>query len=283
MRTSVGLGGRGALERGRLPEVGQGRDGGPGRVAEHVAVDERRLRDARRGRDRRGGGRLRGLGRDGPRQARQGSGQEGATEDRSSVSPSHRRPILSAPAARVSPGSLTPRLTDTRARHWRWTSPACWTLSARFDLGLGAEDESAIREARRGRFVLDREAALVLIADALPLVDAAVRRRPVLSGPPFTLPGHEEPPGLVEPAGSGRRSSSRSSARICGVSRARGPPAPAGRGSRRGRGGRRPSSRRPCLRPEDGADARAVGQLARHAHHGEVVRRHLRAERRSAC
>jgi hypothetical protein len=67
--------------------------------------------------------------------------------------------------------------------------------AAPFDLGLGAEDERAIREARRKRFVLDREAALELISDASPLVDAAVRSRPVLSGPPFTLPGHEECPG----------------------------------------------------------------------------------------
>ena len=67
--------------------------------------------------------------------------------------------------------------------------------AARFDLGLGPEDERAIREARCGRFVLDREAALKLIADASPLVDAAVRHRPVLAGAPFTLPGHEELPG----------------------------------------------------------------------------------------
>jgi hypothetical protein len=67
--------------------------------------------------------------------------------------------------------------------------------AAPFDLGLDAEDERAIREARCGRFVLDREAALRLMTDASPLVDAAVRRRPVLSGPAFTLPGHEELPG----------------------------------------------------------------------------------------
>ena len=67
--------------------------------------------------------------------------------------------------------------------------------AAPFDLGLGAEDERAIREARRMRFVLDREAALKLITDASALVDAAVRCRPVLTGPPFTLPGHEELPG----------------------------------------------------------------------------------------
>jgi hypothetical protein len=67
--------------------------------------------------------------------------------------------------------------------------------AALFDLGLGAEDERAIREARRGRFVLDREAALKLMTDASPLVDAAVRRRPVLSGAPFTLPDHRERSG----------------------------------------------------------------------------------------
>ena len=67
--------------------------------------------------------------------------------------------------------------------------------ATRFDLGLSAEDERAIREARCGHFVLDREAALELIRDASLLVDAAVRRRPVPSGPPFTLPGHKELPG----------------------------------------------------------------------------------------
>ena len=67
--------------------------------------------------------------------------------------------------------------------------------AATFDLGLGAEDERAIREGRYGRLVVDREAALRLITDASPLVDAAVRRRPLCSGPPFTLPGHEERPG----------------------------------------------------------------------------------------
>ena len=66
---------------------------------------------------------------------------------------------------------------------------------AAFDLGLCAEDDRAMREARLGRFVLDRVAALRLIADASPLVDAAVRRRPLLSGAPFTLPGHEDPAG----------------------------------------------------------------------------------------
>lgn len=64
-----------------------------------------------------------------------------------------------------------------------------------FDLGLSKEDELAMREARLRRLVVDREAALRLIADAGALVDAAVRRRPLLSGAPFTLPGHEENPG----------------------------------------------------------------------------------------
>ncbi len=64
-----------------------------------------------------------------------------------------------------------------------------------FDLGLSEADELAMRQARLRRFVVDREAALRLIADAGALVDAAVRRRPFLSGAPFTLPGHEETPG----------------------------------------------------------------------------------------
>ena len=67
--------------------------------------------------------------------------------------------------------------------------------AAPFDLGLEADDERAIREARSARFVLDRAAALRRIRDASPFVDAEVRRRPVLSGAPFTLPGHEERPG----------------------------------------------------------------------------------------
>jgi hypothetical protein len=67
--------------------------------------------------------------------------------------------------------------------------------AAPFDLGLGAEEEHAIREARRGRLVLDRDAALKLMRDASPFVDAAVRRRPVLSGAPFTLPDHRERSG----------------------------------------------------------------------------------------
>jgi len=64
-----------------------------------------------------------------------------------------------------------------------------------FDLGLSAEDELAMREARLRRLVVDPEAALRLIADAGPLVDAAVRRRPLFSGAPFTLLGHEEDAG----------------------------------------------------------------------------------------
>jgi len=64
-----------------------------------------------------------------------------------------------------------------------------------FDLGLSEEDEAAMKEARLLRFVVDREAALRLIADAGALVDAAVRRRPLPSGASFTLPGHQEDPG----------------------------------------------------------------------------------------
>ena len=62
----------------------------------------------------------------------------------------------------------------------------------RFDLGLSERDQRAIRAARRERLVVDREAALRLIREASALVDGAVRRRPLLSGPAFTLPGHEE-------------------------------------------------------------------------------------------
>jgi hypothetical protein len=64
-----------------------------------------------------------------------------------------------------------------------------------FDLGLTAEDLRALREARSRRFEVDREIALRLIAECGPLVDAAVRRRPLLRGAPFTLPGHEEDTG----------------------------------------------------------------------------------------
>jgi hypothetical protein len=67
--------------------------------------------------------------------------------------------------------------------------------SPHFDLGLTEADERAIQDARRERFTLDREAALRLIADVSPLVDAAVRRRPLNSGAPFTLPGHQESSG----------------------------------------------------------------------------------------
>lgn len=65
----------------------------------------------------------------------------------------------------------------------------------RFDLGLTAEDERAMRDGRRERPVLDPEGALRLMAEASVLVDAAVRRRPLFSGVPFTLPGHREPSG----------------------------------------------------------------------------------------
>ena len=61
-----------------------------------------------------------------------------------------------------------------------------------FDLGLTDEDERAIRAARRKPAAFDPDAALRLIRDASCLVDAAVRRRPLLSGKPFELPGHRE-------------------------------------------------------------------------------------------
>jgi hypothetical protein len=65
----------------------------------------------------------------------------------------------------------------------------------RFDLGLTAEDERAMRAGRRERPVLDLEGALRLMAEASALVEAAVRRRPLFSGVPFTLPGHRDPSG----------------------------------------------------------------------------------------
>jgi hypothetical protein len=63
-----------------------------------------------------------------------------------------------------------------------------------FDLGLCEEDELAMRVARLRRLSVDREAALRLISDAGALVDAAVRQRPLFSGEPFKLPGHEDAP-----------------------------------------------------------------------------------------
>jgi hypothetical protein len=64
-----------------------------------------------------------------------------------------------------------------------------------FDLGLTEEDERGLREARSRRIEFDRQVAVRLIAQWGPLVDAAVRRRPLLQGAPFTLPGHEEDSG----------------------------------------------------------------------------------------
>jgi hypothetical protein len=64
-----------------------------------------------------------------------------------------------------------------------------------FDLGLTDEDERALREARVQRREVDRQVALRLIAEWGPIVHAAVRRRPLFRGAPFTLPGHEESPG----------------------------------------------------------------------------------------
>jgi hypothetical protein len=64
----------------------------------------------------------------------------------------------------------------------------------RLDLGLTDDDLRALREARVRRPEVDRQVALRLIAEWGPLVDAAVRRRPLFRGAPFTLPGHEEDP-----------------------------------------------------------------------------------------
>jgi len=65
----------------------------------------------------------------------------------------------------------------------------------RFDLGLTEEDQRGLHEARSRRCEIDRQVALRLIAEWGPLVDAAVRRRPLFRGAPFTLPGHEEDRG----------------------------------------------------------------------------------------
>jgi hypothetical protein len=61
-----------------------------------------------------------------------------------------------------------------------------------FDLGLTEEEERALREARLRPSGIDLQVALRLIAEWGPLVDAAVRRRPLFQGEPFTLPGHRE-------------------------------------------------------------------------------------------
>jgi hypothetical protein len=61
-----------------------------------------------------------------------------------------------------------------------------------FDLGLDEADERAMRQARRRPVRLDPDTALRLIRDATELVAAAVRKRPLLSGEPFRLPGHRE-------------------------------------------------------------------------------------------
>jgi hypothetical protein len=64
-----------------------------------------------------------------------------------------------------------------------------------FDLGLTDEDRRALREAHLRPMPVDRSIALRLIAEWGPHVDAAVRRRPLFRGAPFTLPGHREDPG----------------------------------------------------------------------------------------
>jgi hypothetical protein len=65
-------------------------------------------------------------------------------------------------------------------------------LPLHFDLGLSEADVLAMREARRRPVVVDLESAGRFIAEASAQVSAAVRRRPLLSGPPFELPGHRE-------------------------------------------------------------------------------------------
>jgi len=62
----------------------------------------------------------------------------------------------------------------------------------RFDLGLSEADELAIAAARRRPQPFDGDSALKMIRDSSALVQAALRRRPLLEGEPFTLPGHEE-------------------------------------------------------------------------------------------
>lgn len=61
-----------------------------------------------------------------------------------------------------------------------------------FDLGLTKADELAIAAARRRAAPVDRDAALRMIRESAALVQAAVRRRPLLGGEPFELPGHKE-------------------------------------------------------------------------------------------
>ena len=63
-----------------------------------------------------------------------------------------------------------------------------------FDLGLSEEDLRTMQAGRRTAAPLDREAALRFIEGVALLVDAEVRRRPLLRGKPFTLPGCDEAP-----------------------------------------------------------------------------------------
>jgi hypothetical protein len=62
----------------------------------------------------------------------------------------------------------------------------------RFDLGLSEADALAMAAARRRPQPFDRDSVLRMIEDSSSLVQAALRRRPLLEGEPFTLPGHEE-------------------------------------------------------------------------------------------
>jgi hypothetical protein len=61
-----------------------------------------------------------------------------------------------------------------------------------FDLGLSEADVQAMKEARRRPVQVDLESAFRFIAAASAQVSEAVRSRPLLTGPPFELPGHRE-------------------------------------------------------------------------------------------
>ena len=62
---------------------------------------------------------------------------------------------------------------------------------AALDFGLGDLDLAALRAARANA-PLDGDAALRLIAELAPLVETAIRRRPLLTGSPFVLPGLDD-------------------------------------------------------------------------------------------
>jgi hypothetical protein len=85
-----------------------------------------------------------------------------------------------------------------------------------FDLGFSREDQRALAEARRSAVAVDPAAALKLMTDVSALVDAAVRRRPLHTGKPFTLPTRDSAVHAADPgaaslaqAASGRDPSAR--------------------------------------------------------------------------